>query len=124
MPGLKTTTYGTGDYSWMYNSRGIRGGVTGVLDVSAFTKATHYPDGYFKCGTPLKINSIGALAPWSDVAGNVIGFLGGDYSTDGVEDINVHVITHPETVKLDRLPVATVKPATAPQSHINFVTGV
>lgn len=121
MPGLKKTRHGGGDYSWMYNSRGIRDGVTAVLDISAFTKATHYPDGYVPCGTPVVINDLGAVVPWADAAGNKIGFVGGDYETDGSEDPNVHVITHPETVYVNRLPVEFTAPATAAVPHINFV---
>ena len=123
MPGLKTTkTYSSGDYSWMYNSRGITFGMTATLDISKFTKDTHYPDGYIRNGTPVNIAAPGAGIPWADAAGAVIGFVGGDYETDGVEKINVHVITHPEIVKLDRLPVPLTKPTTAPQPHIHFVS--
>lgn len=122
MPGLKKTRYGGGDYSWMYNTRGIRDGVTAVLDISAFTKATHYPDGYIPCGTPVVVNDLAAVVPWADAAGNHIGFVGGDYDVDGSgEDLNVHVITNPETVYTNRLPVTFAKPATASVPHINFV---
>ena len=113
---------GGGDYSWMYNSRGIRDGVSAVLDISAFTEADHYPDGYIPCGTPVVTNDLGALEPWADGAGNSIGFVGGDYAVEGDADLNVHVITHPETVYTDRVPGTFAKPATAVVSHINFVT--
>lgn len=122
MPGLKKTIYGTGDYSWMYNSRGIRDGVSAVIDPASFVKATHFPDGYFRCGTPVKINSLGAVVPWADVANNKLGFIGGDFATDGTEKVNVHVITHPETIYIDRVPVTFVAPTTASVPHINFVT--
>ena len=121
MPGLKTKQYGSGDYSWMYNSRGIRDGVTAVIDPSKFTKATHFPDNYFRCGTPVKMNALNDIVPWADAAGNKIGFVGGDYATDGVEKINVHIITHPETVYTDKLPVTFTAPTTAVVPHINFV---
>ena len=123
MPGLVTKSYGTGDYSWMLNTEHIRGGMTAILDVSAFTKATHYPDGYFRCGTPVNCANRGAVVPWTDTAGAVLGFVGGDFATDGVTDVNAHIITHPEAVKLSKLPVALTKPATAPQPHILFLTG-
>ena len=113
---------GGGDYSWMYNSRGIRDGVSAVLDISAFTAGTHYPDGYIPCGTPVVTNDLGALVPWADAAGNHLGFVGGDFAVEGSEDLNVHVITHPETVYTDRLPVTFTAPATASVPHINFAT--
>ena len=114
--------WGGGDYSWMYNSRGIRDGVTAVLDISAFTRETHYPDGYIKSGTPVVLGDLDALTPWVDEAGNKIGFVGGDFPVDGDNDINVHVITHPETVYIDELPVEFAAPTTASVPHINFVT--
>ena len=112
---------GGGDYSWMYNSRGIRDGVSAVLDISAFTAGTHYPDGYIPCGTPVKVNDLGAIVPWTDAAGNRLGFVGGDFAVEGSADLNVHVITHPETVYTDRLPVTFTAPTTASVTHINFV---
>ena len=33
MPGLKTTTYGAGDYSWLLNTHGLNAGGQGVLDI-------------------------------------------------------------------------------------------
>jgi hypothetical protein len=122
MPGLTTKTLGTGDYTWMYNTRGIRDGVSGVLDISTFTLATHFPNGFVRCGTPVKINDLDVIVPWTDAAGNKLGFVGGDYETDGVEDVNVHIITHPETVYIDRLPVTFTAPVTAIVPHIYFMT--
>ena len=124
MPGFKTKQYGTGNYDWMYNSRGIRDGVTAVLDPAMFTAATHFPDGYIRSGTPVIVNDLTNLRPWADAAGNKIGFIGGDFEVNGAEKLNVHVITHPETIKLDKLPVTLAAPATAAVPHINFVTGV
>ena len=124
MPGLKTTTYGTGNYEWMYNTRGIRDGVTAVLDPAKFTQGTHFPDGYIRSGTPVRVNDLTDITPWADAAGNKLGFIGGDFQVNGTEKLNVHVITHPETIKLDRLPVTFTAPATASVPHINFVTGV
>lgn len=122
MPGLTTNPLGTGDYSWMYNTRGIRDGVSGMLDISTFTKATHFPDNYVRCGTPVKINDLDVIVPWTDTAGSKLGFVGGDYETDGVEDVSVHIITHPETVYIDKVPVTFTAPETAVVTHINFMT--
>ena len=124
MPGYSKKQLGTGSYEWMYNTRGIRDGVTGMLDVSAFTAATHFPNGYFPSGLPVKINSLGAVVPWTDAAGNKLGYVGGDWPTDGVTDFPVHIITHPEAVKIDKLPVPFTVPTTASVPHINFISGV
>ena len=115
MPGLKTTTYGSGDYSWLLNTHGLNDGGQGVVDISAFTKATHYPDGYLPCGTPVNAANRAALVPWSDAAGAVLAFIDGDQPTDGVEDINVALVTHGDGIIVKNLPVTFAKPATAPQ---------
>ena len=81
MPGLKTTTYGTGDYSWMLNTDGLDQSVTGVLDVSTFTAGTHFPNGFFPSGLPVRIDDRDAIRPWADVAGAKLGFLKGDVKT-------------------------------------------
>ena len=56
MPGLTTSTYGTGDYSWLLNTDGLDAAVTGALDVSTFVAGTHYPNGYFPSGLPVRID--------------------------------------------------------------------
>lgn len=68
MPGLKTTTYGTGDYSWLLNTDGLDEAVSGVIDVSTFTAGTHYPDGYFPSGLPVHIDDRDVIRPWTDTA--------------------------------------------------------
>jgi len=55
MPRLKSETIGTGDQSWLGSTHGIWECRTETIDVSAFTKATHYPDGYFKSGLPVAL---------------------------------------------------------------------
>lgn len=120
MPGLKTTTYGTGDYSWMLNTDGLDEAVTGVLDVSTFTPATHFPNGYFPCGLPVRIDDRDVIRPWNDTAGAKLGFLKGDIKTDGVEDANCAVIVR-GNVKTAKVPLAGFAvPATAAQPQFNF----
>ena len=115
MPGLKTTTYGSGDYTWLLNTDGLDdGAISGVLDVSTFTKATHYPDGYFPSGLPVRIDDRDVIRPWTDTAGAKLGFLKGDHKTDGVEDVNCAVIVRGNILPAN-LPIAFVAPTTAPQ---------
>ncbi|WP_281711370.1 hypothetical protein [Dermacoccus nishinomiyaensis] len=117
---MKQKKLGGGNYSWMYNSRGIRDGITVPLDVAKFDKATHYPDGYFPCGLPVKLNGLNGAEPWKDEAGAKLGFVGGDFDIEEAAR-GVHVITHPETVKTNRLPVTFTAPTVASVAHINFV---
>lgn len=117
---MKQKRLGGGDYSWMYNTRGIRDGVTVPLNVAAFTKANHYPNDYFPCGLPVKLNGLNGAEPWVDEPGAKLGFVGGDFDLEEAAR-GVHVITHPETVKTNRLPVTFTAPTSASVAHINFV---
>lgn len=120
MPGLKTTQYGTGDFSWLRNTDGLDdSAVTGVIDISDFTSGTHFPNGYLPSGLPVRIDDLDDIRPWADVAGAVLGYLKGDYKTDGVEDVNVAVITR-GNIKTAKLPVAFTVPTTAPQARFFF----
>lgn len=122
MPGLKTKSYGTGDYKWLLHTHGIRDAVTtGVVDISAFTQATHYPDGFLPSGLMLNAANIKALVPFTGGAGEKLVFLEGDHPTDGVEDINVAVLTH-GSIRTNFLPVKTGLPAVAPNGFY-FTTG-
>lgn len=119
MPGLKSTTYGSGDYSWMRNTDGLDEAMTGVVDISDFTEATHFPNGYLPSGLALRVDDLDDIRPWADVAGAKLGFLKGDYKTDGVEDVNVAFIAR-GNIKLAKLPVVITVPATAAQPQFFF----
>lgn len=120
MPGLKTTTYGTGDYSWLRNLDGLDdSSVTGVVDISDFTEATHYPNGYLPSGLPVRVDDLDDIRPWADTAGAVLGFLKGDVRTDGTEDLNVAVIVR-GNIKTAKLPVSFTVPTTAVQPRFFF----
>lgn len=122
MPGLTTKTYGTGDYSWMLNTDGLDEAVTGVLDVSTFTAGTHFPNGYFPCGLPVRVDDRDVIRPWADVAGAKLGFLKGDIKTDGVEDANCAVVVrgNVKLAKVQAILAGFAVPSTAVQSAFNF----
>lgn len=99
MPKLRTENFGSGDQSWLGSTHGIRNARTEILDVSAFTAATHYPDGYVPAGTPLaKVN--GLMVPYDITAGTTTGagVLAGHLLTDqkivGTADFGVPVFDH------------------------------
>lgn len=120
MPGLKTVNYGTGDYSWLRSTDGLDdSSTTAVVDISDFTAGTHFPDGYLRSGTPVRIDDLDDIRPWADVSGAVLGFLKGDFKTDGVEDVNVAVI-YRGSIKTAKLPVAFTVPTTAVQPRFFF----
>ena len=115
MPGLKTTTYGAGDYSWLLNTHGLNAGGQGVLDISAFTAGTHYPLGYIRSGTPVNAADRAALKPWTDTAGAILAFVDGDQPVNKGEDLNVALVTHADGIIKANVPVTFATPTTAPQ---------
>ncbi len=99
MPRLSSENIGTGDQSWLGSTHGIGNGRTVTIDVSAFTKSTHYPDGYIPSGFPLAI--VGNLAvPYDVTAGTTTGagILAGHLLTDqkvvGTNDFSAPLLDH------------------------------
>ena len=122
MPGLKTTTYGSGDFSALLNTDGLDEAITGVIDVSTFTAGTHYPNGYVPSGTPVDASDEGAVVPYVDGAGAQLGFILFDVPVNGTEDLNVAVLRH-GLVKIDQLPQAFTVPATGSAAGFTFIDG-
>lgn len=103
MPRLKSETFGTGDMTWLKSTHGMRNARTELLDISAFTAGTHYPDGYIKAGTPVAKVS-GVLVPYTSAEGTTTGagVLAGhvlfDQPVVGTNDFAVPVLWHGEVV--------------------------
>lgn len=49
----RSRSWGIDDQSWLASRFGLDTGRSISLDVSTFTKNTHYPDGFLKSGIPL-----------------------------------------------------------------------
>lgn len=103
MPRLVSETYGTGDMSWLDSPHGINNARTELLDISAFTEATHYPDGYIPSGTPVaKVG--GMLVPYTSAeatttgAGVLAGHVLTDQSIVGASDFAVPLLKHGRVV--------------------------
>jgi len=124
MPRLKTETIGAGDQSWLGSSHGIHECRTEILDVSAFTAGTHYPNGYIPSGTPVaKVG--GLLVPYDSTeatttnAGVLAGHLFTDQPVVGTADFGVPLLDHgrvktakvPQGVQAFTAPVAAAKRA-------------
>lgn len=99
MPRQKTETFGPGDQSWLGSSHGINECRTELLDISAFTAGTHYPNGYIPSGTPCaKVG--GMLVPYTSAEGTTTGagVLAGHLFTDqtvvGTNDFAVPLLDH------------------------------
>lgn len=111
MPRLKTETFGAGDQSWLGSSHGIHECRTEILDVSAFTAGTHYPNGYIPSGTPVA-KVAGLLVPYTSAegtttnAGVLAGFLFTDQPVVGTADFGVPLLDHGR-VKTAKVPQGT-----------------
>jgi hypothetical protein len=99
MPRLKNETVQAGDQTWLGSSHGIHECRTEVLDISAFTAGTHYPNGYIPSGTPVaKVG--GVLVPYvaAEATTTNAGVLAGHILTDqpvvGTADFGVPVLDH------------------------------
>lgn len=115
MPRLKSETYGAGDQSWLGSAHGIHNCRSAVLDISTFTEATHYPDGYIPSGTA--VADVGdVLVPYNSAGADgsevLAGFVFTDQATDGTEDLNVPLLDHGR-IKVDNLPAAFTAPTPA-----------
>lgn len=114
MPKFSSETFGNGDQSWLGSAHGIANCRTETIDISAFTAATHFPDGFIPSGTAVA-KVAGLLVPY-DVAeatvtgaGVLAGHIFTDQSTDGVADIPAPLLDHGR-VKTDKVPGTFVAP--------------
>jgi len=68
-PTKVTTAAGLEDRSWLHNLQGVGQNLSDTIDLSLFTAATHYLDGYIKSGTVLgRVTATGFLGPASAAA--------------------------------------------------------
>lgn len=95
MPRMKTETFGGGDQSWIgAGAPGITEGRTEIVDISTFTAATHYPNGFLPSGLPVAKVS-GVLVPYDATeatttdAGVLAGFILTDQPVVGTADFAV-----------------------------------
>lgn len=117
MPRLKTETFGGGDQSWLGSAHGIANARTEVLDISAFTAGTHYPNGYIPSGLPVaKVG--GVLVPYdateatTTAAGVLAGFVLTDQKVDGTADFGVPLLDHGRVIT-SKLPISFTAPTAA-----------
>lgn len=110
------------DQSWLGSAHGTDATRSITLDTSAFTKATHYPNGYFPSGLAIApIGSTGKYGPASSSATD-FGFLFAAVAAppDGSDfDVVAALLDHGRVI-VARLPIAvTGTPLTNP--HFIFV---
>lgn len=122
MPGLTRTSVGSGDQRWLASAHGINNARSSALDVSAFTEATHYPDGYFPSGLEVNAADESAVTPWTGAEGEQLGYVLFDVSVTGDEHENAAVLRH-GLINVEYLPVDHVAPAGGDASGFTFIEG-
>lgn len=106
-----TETFGQDDQSWIGAAHGIDLARSITLDTSAFTAATHYPDGYMRSGTPLaRITASGLYGPYDNAALDGREVLAGFLLTptklkNGGADVGAALYEHGRVVETN-LPIA------------------
>lgn len=101
MPRYVSESFGAGDQSWLGSAHAIWNGRTEILDISAFTAGTHYPNGYIPSGSPVALVA-GVLVPYDKTEGvtTAAGVLAGHILTDqpipagSTADFSVPVLDH------------------------------
>lgn len=113
---VQTTSLQAEDRSWLLGPHGTGPGDNPsiTLDVSAFTAATHYPNGYIKSGIVLgKITATGKYGPYVDAAvdgtGTAAGILFSSVKVpnlaDLTKDVGAALLVH-GFVDPNKLPIA------------------
>jgi len=122
-------TEGRDDQSWLGSAHGTNSAQSVTLKVSAFTKVTHYPNGYFPSGLPLgKYTSgpnSGLYGPYTDGATdgtqNLAGFLFTATAAprDGASNVTGALLDHGRVI-VARLPIAVDSDAQATNPHFVY----
>lgn len=128
MPRLVNETFGGGDLSWLGSDHGIANARTEILDISAFTAGTHFPNGYIPSGLPVaKVG--GVLVPYDATEGTTTGagILAGFVLTDQkvvgatTPDFAVPLLDHGR-IRVANTPITFVAPtAAAKRAATTFV---
>ncbi|MEU5156755.1 head decoration protein [Glycomyces sp. NPDC021274] len=105
---VRTTTYGVENRSWLGSAHGTEATRTVTLDVSAFTEATHYPDGFIPSGVVLgRITASGLYGPYDNAAADgrqtAAGFLFNSTTVNGTADLGAPLLEHGMVIE-DKLP--------------------
>jgi hypothetical protein len=123
MPGLTSTTYGSGDQRWLRSAHGLRDALSGYVLLSHFDESEHYPDGYIPSGTAVNAAVENDLKPYTGAEGERLGFLVSDSQAPVGSDPGFTAAYLPHgTVNVNYLP-APLPEGTVGREHFIFVGG-
>lgn len=120
MPKLQTESYGAGDQTWLGSTHGIANARTAVIDISTFTRATHFPNGFLPSGTPVNAADESAVKPFTGADGEELGFVLTDQAVVGTGDFGAPVLRH-GIINVSNVPGTFEAPAAA--AGFVFVSG-
>lgn len=113
---VSSAAYQVEKRSWYLGTADIPGfSISGTLDVSAFTAATHYPNGYFPSGIVLGvITASGLYGPYDDTAtdgrqtaaGILFSAVKVPNTADTTKDVGAGILVAYAPVRLSKLPIA------------------
>lgn len=116
MPNIRSESIQVENLKWLGSHHGIYECPSGVVDVSTFTKNTHYPDGFLKSGLPLgrrasDDNWVLYNSAGSGGAEVLAGFLRTSQHVTGAtgEKVNAPILQH-GMVNVDWLPISLTVP--------------
>lgn len=130
------TDFQTEDLSWDLSTGDIPGfRVSGLLDISAFTEATHYPNGYLLSGLVVGLITASSTAespvvgPYDDGAVDgretAFGILAASTrvpdTTDTTKDVSSAFLVAFAPVRLSKLPIALDAAGQADLPNLYFV---
>lgn len=75
MPGLTSTSFGSGDQRWLGSTHGLRNARSGYALLESFSRSEHYPDGYIPSGMPVNAAQENDLRPYTGAEGEQLGFI-------------------------------------------------
>lgn len=123
MPKLRTENFGSGDQTWLGSTHGIRNARTAVIDISAFTGTTHYPDGYLRSGTEVNTADESAVTPYTGADGEKLGYVLTDQRVVGTQDFGAPILRH-GIINISNLPIDHVTDGDAKaEQGFTFVGG-
>ena len=97
---VRSESFGVENRSWLGSAHGTDATRTITLDVSAFTEATHYPNGYIPSGVVLgRITATGLYGPYDNAAADgrtvAAGFLFNSTQVEsGGADVGAPMLEH------------------------------
>ncbi|MDR2256983.1 MAG: head decoration protein [Arthrobacter sp.] len=116
---IKRRNYPADNQSWLGSATGTTSAQSVALDLSTFTKATHFPDGYLKSGLPLSKRAGGkyGLAETEKLDGFL--FTPTDVPADTATPVGAALLVH-GIVRTAKLPVAITAEQKAANAHFIY----